>query len=234
MPREQADKVGSEGIRFSFSKEQWDELKRILGKYETGTGKGFASNVNQFIIELESACSAAKMMLSWEEYRDNQANIDDLSKHLRKALKILNPSAIDSSGKLKNAGARPFPISSYPQTYYYETETPTLAEILPKEQEFWKRANTATLAIMNLLAILDDSKRFTERKRRLKGQLPADHDRFARSIAGAFQRHFAEKPTGHKDGAFAEVIRIAFQALGRHWQHPDRTIRAALKNLKIK
>lgn len=234
MPRKQIERAANENDHFSFSDDRWDELRRILGKYETGSGKGLSSNVNRFILEIELMCSLVDTATAWREYLDNQEKIDALIKHLRKALKILNPSAIDSSGKVKATERAPFKISAYPQTYYYETQEPAFSEILTKEQEFWKRANDATVPIMNLLSILDDSKRFMERKKRKKGQLPADYDGFVMGIAEEFQRYFGEKPTAHGDGAFAEVVRIALESLGRRSEYPDRLIRAAFKKLKVK
>lgn len=226
----QTDKA--ENDYFRFSDEQWDKLKGILGKYETGTGKGLSSNVNRFILVVEMNCSTVKKLTTWPEYRDNQENIDSLKKHLRKALKILNPSAIDSSGELKNAEARPFSISAYSQTYCYETEGSVFAEILTKEQEFWKRANNATLAIMNLLAILEDSARFMERKKRKKGEMPADYDGFVYSIAKSFHQHFSKMPTSYPGGPFMEVVRIALEVIGRPFNHPERTVEEAIKRLK--
>jgi hypothetical protein len=232
MGNKQIEKVAKESDYFSFSDEQWNDLKRILKKYETGNGKKFSSNVNQFILELECICSLSKKMMTWDNYLKNRRNLEALRKHLQKALKILNPSAIDDHGKLKAAESGPFTLSAYPQTYYDETKITTLAEILPKEQSFWKRANNAILAIMNLLALLNDSKRFMDAKKKKRGQQPADQDKLVSSIGEAFQRHLGERPTSYQEGPFVEVVRIALKAIGRDSEYPDRQIRAAIKQLR--
>lgn len=201
---------------FHFSDEQWDILKKKLGKYEKADGQGLASNVNMFIMEVENCCKLMPWLKSHQDLADHRANLEKIERDLKATVRDLKDMCHKS-------------FNLIPQTHMNDTIEPGIKE-WQKNIECSDTAYKAYGPLAKLLNIVQSAKKVLNAEKPSQGRPQADSQGLVTEMAKIYMQYIG-KPTGYENSSFVEVVKIALNVLKLPAEDPSRSVKRALQEI---
>lgn len=201
-----------------------DEAKQSLYKILKKKWKKYDDvKANNFINNLERHCYLMKKRKKLPSPAQQRDDLQDTVNNFKKCIDQLEKLPHEHWNMWILGEERKF----YDLSIYSELDTPQINEEMKKRVEAVKGAKKSLSTLVEMI------KQFMNQdKLKVKdGRPEADTLNFVYAIAKLILIELSVKPTTTRDGLFAEIVRISYEALGQPVEYPRKAIKNAVQEV---